>query len=69
MTQPATGIGFLWGRGLLQAGIALAMHSASEGKWRDMAGYGYWVVLAMWVYIKIAVASKMAKLAIAATGR
>lgn len=69
VTQPATGFGFLWGRGLLQASVVLAMHGASEGKWRDIVGYGYWGVLAMWVYIKVAVASKMAKLAIAATGR
>jgi hypothetical protein len=52
---PASGIVFIWARGLLQAGFVLAMHSASEGS-RNTAiayEYSYWGFLALWAWIKI----------------
>lgn len=58
---PASGIIFLWLRGLFQAGIVLAMHSASGGKPSTSLAFEilYWAILAMWAWIKI----KMALLA------
>lgn len=59
ISQPAAGIGFLWARGILQASVVLAMHAASEGKWKDIVGYGYWAALWLWVYIKVKMAQKL----------
>ena len=56
--MPATGIGFLWARGLLQASLVLAMHGASEGKWKDIVGYVYWAALGLWAYLKVKIAQK-----------
>lgn len=67
ISQPATGIGFLWLRGLLQAGVVVAMHAASEGKWKDIVGYAYWALFGTWALLKVEVASKTAKMAIAAS--
>jgi hypothetical protein len=58
ISQPATGILFLWGRGLIQASIVLAMHSASETKQKQLVEYVYWAVLVAWVYIKVQLALK-----------
>lgn len=53
ISVPATGIGFLWLRGLLQASVVLALHGASETKWNQIVQYAYWGVLALWTYIKV----------------
>lgn len=53
---PATGIGFLWLRGILQASIVLGMHGASETKWKQLMEYVYWGALALWFYIKVQLA-------------
>ena len=55
---PATGTGFSWLRGLLQAGIVLGMHGASEGKWKQLVEYLYWGAFALWSYIKVQLALK-----------
>jgi hypothetical protein len=56
VNPPATGIGFLWLRGLLQASIVLIMHSASETKWKLLMEYAYWGAFALWFYIKVQLA-------------
>jgi hypothetical protein len=58
VSVPASGMLMLWGRGLLQASVVLAMHSASETKMSQLVQYLYWAALLMWTWIKVEVADK-----------
>lgn len=58
VSMPASGIMMLWGRGLLQAGIVLAMHGASETKMSQIIQYLYWGALLFWAWIKVEIADK-----------
>jgi hypothetical protein len=58
MDVPATGIMFLWARGLLQAAIVLVLHLGSEGKMSQIIQYAYWLVLMGWAWIKVEIADK-----------
>jgi hypothetical protein len=58
VSVPASGMLMLWGRGLLQASVVLAMHGASETRMSQIVEYLYWGTFLFWAWIKVEVADK-----------